>query len=148
MAIKVLVKSIFVYTHVGKVIRMRVYFFYDYEQSFRNLYIVKQCCRMHSPQIPAWMVENILPTFQLWWSGHLHSEEDQSIMVETDRKELSKTTKLRVYSAIVESTLLYGCETWTLQDRHKKKLQAPEIRYLRKAESGLGMGRIRSDDIQ
>ena len=28
-----------------------------------------------------------------------------------DHKELSKTTKLRVYSAIVKSTLLYGCET-------------------------------------
>ena len=26
-----------------------------------------------------------------------------------DRKELSKTTKLRVYNAIVKPTLLYGC---------------------------------------
>lgn len=61
-------------------------------------------------------------------------------MVETDRKELRKTTKLRVYSAIV--SLHYS------MDRHKKKMQAPEIRYLRKAEGGLGMDRIRSDDIQ
>ena len=39
-----------------------------------------------------------------------------------DWKDLSKTTKLRVYNTIVKPTLLYGSETWTLQNRHMKKL--------------------------
>ena len=51
-----------------------------------------------------------------------------------DRKELSKTTKLRVYNTIVKPTLLYSSGTWTLQNRHMKKLQATEMRYLRKVE--------------
>ena len=65
-----------------------------------------------------------------------------------DRKELSKTTKLRVYNAIVKPTLLYGSETWTLQNRHMKKLQATEMRYLRKVEGVTRMDRMRSDDIR
>ena len=65
-----------------------------------------------------------------------------------DRKELSKATKLRVYNAVVKPTLLYGSETWTLQNRHKKKLQATEMRYLRKVEGVTRLDRMRSDDIR
>ena len=65
-----------------------------------------------------------------------------------DRRELSKTTKLRVYNAIVMPTLLYGSETWTLQKRHMKKLQAVEMRYLRKVEGVTRMDKVRSDDIR
>ena len=65
-----------------------------------------------------------------------------------DRRELSKTTKLRVYNAIVNPTLLYGSETWTLQKRHMKKLQAVEMRYLRKVEGVTRMDKVRSDDIR
>ena len=65
-----------------------------------------------------------------------------------DRRELSKTTKLRVYNAIVKPTLLYGSETWTLQKRHMKKLQAVEMRYLRKVEGVTRMDKVRSDDIR
>ena len=65
-----------------------------------------------------------------------------------DRRELSKTTKVRVYNTIVKPTLLYGSETWTLQKRHMKKLQAVEMRYLRKVEGVTRMDRVRSDDIR
>ena len=41
-----------------------------------------------------------------------------------DRRELKKSTKLRVYNAMVLPTLLYGCETWTMQQRHVSNLQA------------------------
>ena len=61
---------------------------------------------------------------------------------------ISKTTKLRVYNAIVKPTLLYGSETWTLQNRHMKKLQATEMRYLGKVEGVTRMGRMTSDDIR
>ena len=57
--------------------------------------------------------------------------------------------ELRVYSAIVKPTLLYGSETWTLQSRHMKKLQATEMRYLRKGvEDVMRMDRMSSDDIR
>ena len=65
-----------------------------------------------------------------------------------DWKELSKTTTLRVYNTIVKPTLLYGSETWTMQNRHMKKRQATEMRYLRKVEGVMRMDWMRSDDIR
>ena len=62
-----------------------------------------------------------------------------------DCKEFSKTTKLRVYNAIVKPTQLYGCETlWTLLNRHMKKLQAREMRYVRKVEGVTRMDKMTS----
>ena len=61
-----------------------------------------------------------------------------------DRKELSKPTKLRVYN-VMKPTLLYGSETWTLQNRYKK---ATELKYLRKVEGVTRLHRMRSDDIR
>ena len=57
-------------------------------------------------------------------------------------KELSKATKLRVIYAMVVPTLLYGSETWTLQRRHRSKIQAMEMRYLGKVEGVTRMDRI------
>ena len=44
-----------------------------------------------------------------------------------ERRELQKTTKMRVFNAMVMPTLLYGCKTWTIQKRHESKLQAFEM---------------------
>ena len=41
-----------------------------------------------------------------------------------------------------------GSETWTLQTRHMKKLQATKMRYLRKVEGVTRMDRLRSGDIR
>ena len=38
------------------------------------------------------------------------------------RKGISLTTKIKVYRAIVLTTLLYACETWTVYSSHAKKL--------------------------
>ena len=38
-------------------------------------------------------------------------------------KDLTSKTKLMIYNAIVVSTLLYGCETWTLYRRDLKNLE-------------------------
>ena len=35
-----------------------------------------------------------------------------------EQRELKKKTKLRVFNAMLVLTLLYGCETWTVQKRH------------------------------
>ena len=51
-----------------------------------------------------------------------------------ERRELNKGTNLRVFNPMVVPMLLYGCETWTIQKRHVSRLQAAEMRYLRRVE--------------
>ena len=46
-------------------------------------------------------------------------------------KELSKEAKLTVYNAVVVPTLVYGCETWVLEERDKMRLQAMIMMVLR-----------------
>ncbi|KAI8491112.1 PtdIns(3,5)P(2) sythesis regulation factor [Branchiostoma belcheri] len=41
------------------------------------------------------------------------------------------STKLKIYNAVVISTLLYGCETWTPYRRHIKQLEKFHMRSLR-----------------
>jgi len=38
-----------------------------------------------------------------------------------ERRGLSTTTKLKVYCAVVITTLLHACETWTVYNRHTKR---------------------------
>ena len=42
-----------------------------------------------------------------------------------------RSTKLKVYRAVVLTSLLYGCETWTLYRRHLKQLERFRMRSLR-----------------
>ena len=49
-----------------------------------------------------------------------------------ERKGVSLATKLRVYMAIVLTTLLYASETWTVYQRHAKKLNRFHLNCLRK----------------
>ena len=65
-----------------------------------------------------------------------------------ERKELSKATKLRVINAMVVPTLLYGSETWTLQKRQRSKIQAMEMRYLRRIEGVSRLDRTPNEDIR
>ena len=65
-----------------------------------------------------------------------------------ERKELSKATKLRVINAMVVPTLLYGSETWTLQKRHRSRIQAMDMRYLRKIEGVSRLDRVPNEDIR
>lgn len=39
-----------------------------------------------------------------------------------DRRGITSMTKIKVYKAVVLTTLLYGCESWTVYQRHAKKL--------------------------
>ena len=48
------------------------------------------------------------------------------------RKGISIDTKLKVYKAVVLPTLLYGCETWTVYQRHVKMLNHFHTTCLRK----------------
>ena len=47
------------------------------------------------------------------------------------RKDISLTTKGRVYNATVRPTLLYGCETWALRSEDVHRLQVFDHRCLR-----------------
>ena len=49
-----------------------------------------------------------------------------------ERKGVSLWTKLSVYKAIVLTTLLYASETWTVYQRHAKKLKRFHLNCLRK----------------
>jgi len=46
--------------------------------------------------------------------------------------DVSKETKIAVYHAVVLTTLLYGCETWTLYRHSVRKLDQFHLRCLRK----------------
>ena len=48
-----------------------------------------------------------------------------------ERRGISHRTKLQVYRAVVLTTLLYGCETWTIYRRHDKQLHQFHLRCLR-----------------
>ena len=65
-----------------------------------------------------------------------------------ERRELSKGTKLIVFNAVVVPTLLYECETWTMQKRQESRLQAIEMRYLRRVEGVTKLDKVRNEDIR
>lgn len=48
-----------------------------------------------------------------------------------ERRETSLQNKLKVYRAVVLTSLLYACESWTLYSRHAKKLNSFHMRCLR-----------------
>ena len=65
-----------------------------------------------------------------------------------ERRELSKDTRIRVFNAVIIPTLTYGCETLTLQKRHRSSIQALEMRYLRRVEGITRADRVRNEDIK
>lgn len=49
-----------------------------------------------------------------------------------NRRGITTETKIKVYRAVVLTALLYGCETWTIYQRHAKKLNHFHTTCLRK----------------
>lgn len=49
-----------------------------------------------------------------------------------DRRGITTETKIKVYRAVVLTTLLYGCEAWTVYQRHARKLNHFHMTSLRK----------------
>ena len=49
-----------------------------------------------------------------------------------EKRGILQSTRVKVYKAVVLTTLLYGCETWTIYKRHEKQLQQYHTRCLRR----------------
>jgi len=60
---------------------------------------------------------------------------------------VSLATKLKVYIAVVLSSLLYGCETWTLYRRHMKQLEQFHQRSLRSIMRVRWQDRITNQEV-
>ena len=56
--------------------------------------------------------------------------------------------KLRMVNAIVIPTLMYGCEAWALQARHKGRIRATQMRVLRWIQGMSRLDRVRNLDIR
>jgi hypothetical protein len=65
-----------------------------------------------------------------------------------NKKEVNKKTKIAVYKAIYMPTLTYSCESWILLDAHRSKIQASEMRFLRRVEKVTNRDRIRNQVIR
>lgn len=64
-------------------------------------------------------------------------------------RKLNKNAKLRVFNVImVLPTLLYGCESWTVQKQEESRVQAMEMRFLRRMERLTKLDRVRNVDIR
>lgn len=48
-----------------------------------------------------------------------------------NHRNIKLATKIKVYKAVVLTSLLYGCETWTLYRKQLKKLEQFHQRFLR-----------------
>ena len=65
-----------------------------------------------------------------------------------EKRTKQKETKLTVSNAMVVPTLLYECETWTVQKWQDSRLQATEMRFLRRMEGLTMLDRVKDVDIR
>ena len=64
-----------------------------------------------------------------------------------NERGLKEETKIAVYRAVVLSSLLYGCESWTCYRRHHKKLNQFHLRCLRKILGITWMDKVSNQDV-
>ena len=64
------------------------------------------------------------------------------------KKELTTKTKKSIFNAIYCPILIYGSESWTLDTRDKSRLQATEMKFLRRAIGKTKRDKIRNTRIR
>ena len=65
-----------------------------------------------------------------------------------ESRDVSREAKVTVYEAVVIPTLTYGCETWVLKEKEKSRLQATEMRVLRKITGVSRLDHIRNETVR
>ena len=55
---------------------------------------------------------------------------------------------MRIYKTVLVPTLLYGTESVTILDKHKNRMQASEMKCLRKVTGKTRRGQIRNTTIR
>ena len=65
-----------------------------------------------------------------------------------NKRELTVKTKLSIFNSIYCPTLMYGSESWTLENRDKSRLQATEMKFLRRTFGKTKRDKIRNTTIR
>lgn len=64
------------------------------------------------------------------------------------RNKTRKETLLKFYKVMAVPQLLYGCESWTIRKQDKMKIQASEMKFLRRVKRCTLMDKIKNEDIR
>ena len=88
--------------------------------------------------------------------GKMGSEVERRIGMQTvgaikkvyDSREISREAKVTVFEAVAIPALTYGCESWVLTEREKLRLQATEMRVLRKIAGGTRLDKVRNETVR
>src|SRR5215470_7222382 len=64
------------------------------------------------------------------------------------KRELSRQTKIAVFKTIFRPILTYGCENWVITENVRSRLQAAEMRFLRRAAGHTRWDRIPNSEIR
>ncbi|KAK7861914.1 hypothetical protein R5R35_009378 [Gryllus longicercus] len=70
------------------------------------------------------------------------------IINRTLQNKARKDTKIKFYKTMAAPVLLYGSESWIMKKRDQSKLQAAEMRFLRKVKGCIKQDQIRNEDIR
>ena len=62
-------------------------------------------------------------------------------------KSLRKTTKIKIVKTLVWTTLLYGCETWTLRKEDIRRLEALEMWVWRRMEKISWTHKVTNEEV-
>lgn len=64
------------------------------------------------------------------------------------RNKTTRETKLKFYKTVAVPTLIYGSETWPLTKQEERKIEAAEMRFLRRVAGVTLRDQKRSEDIR
>ena len=65
-----------------------------------------------------------------------------------DSREISREAKVTVFEAVAIPALTYGCESWVQTEREKSRLQATEMRVLRKIAGVTRLDQVRNETVR